>query len=325
MDRIPVFLICDDNYAPYMAVMIASICSHTACFMEFHVIGTGISPENQQKIDTMKIQFENFSIDYRTYNAAEALGIPYLVLSRMTPSTYIRMLLPEIYPEIDRALVMDVDMISLSDISPLWKEDTRQYIFAAAPDSPPGARNHFLEHMEVDTDCMYANCGLMLIDCRKWRDEDITGQCIEIEKKYRDKLWCADQDVINKVFLGNFKKLDSRYNSLLGEEDNIINRHFCAERKPWNSRYNIEGDLIRNFDDWWTYAKLTPFYDELLDGYNRFNANGESAGQTVANYKKIQSKFLLDMIVRRMKYNNGVSGKQDGGALRSSRTDDAQQ
>ena len=300
MDRIPVFLICDDNYAPYMAVMIASVCSNTDCHIEFHVIGKGISPENREKIESMKRQFPGFSIDYTELNVSETLGIPYLALSRMTPSTFIRMLLPELYPEIDKALVMDVDMISLRDISLLWKENLEGFIFAAALDAPPVAYHIFKKNMDVEEDCGYANCGIMLIDCRKWREEKITEKCIGIEKRYRDKLTCADQDVINKVFLGDFKQLDSRYNSLLGEEDNIINRHFCALRKPWNSRYNVEGNLIRHFDDWWKYAEMTPFYDELTDGYSKFNNGGESAEQTVMNYQRIEKQFLLKMIRQRM-------------------------
>ena len=298
MDRIPIFLICDDNYAPYMGVMIASICSNTDCYMEFHVIGKGISPENRQKIETMKQQFPCFSMDYTDYHVSETLGIPYLVLSRMTSSTFIRMLLPELYPDIDKALVMDVDMLLLKDISLLWKESLDGYIFAAALDAPPSAYQIFQKNMDVDQDCAYANCGFMLIDCKKWRAENITAQCIEIEQRYRDKLECADQDVINKVFLGNFKQLDGRYNSILGEEENIINRHFCASRKPWNSKYDMSGNLIRHFDDWWHYAEMTPFFDELKDGYHRFNRNGESAEQTIMRYTKVLTNQLRQRIIR---------------------------
>lgn len=289
-NRIPVFLICDDNYVPYMATMIASICYNTENFIEFHVIGKGISEENQHKINQMKQNFQNFSIDYKIYDVTKECDIKYLVLSRMTSSTFIRMLLPNLYPEIDRALIMDVDMISMQDISKLWNIDLDNYIFAATLDEPLDAYYIFKDNMNVSVDCKYANCGLMLIDCKKWRDNQITQKCLEIEKQYRDKLNCADQDVINKVFLGNFKEIDSRFNSLLGNEDNIINRHFCYLRKPWFSKFNVEGDLIKNFEDWWKYAQMTPFYERLKLNYNEMTNNGEdnSASKAQRNYKRME-------------------------------------
>ncbi len=288
---IPVFLICDNNYAQYMSVMIASVCSNTKYHVEFHVIGKGISEENQQKIESMKRRFSNFDIDYTTFDATAHFNIPYLLLSRMTSSTFIRMALPDLYPNIKRALVMDVDMISLQDISKLWNISLDEYTFAAALDEPLDAYYIFKNNMQVQDDCQYANCGIMLIDCEKWRQDKITEKCLQIEKEFRDRLNCADQDVINKVFLGQFKKLDSKYNSLLGEDNDIIIRHFCWLRKPWFSKYNAEGKLIKNFDDWWYYAKMSPFYEDLKRQYNTMTEGGadSTAKNALRNYARMEN------------------------------------
>jgi glycosyltransferase len=301
MNKISMFLICDDNYVPYMATMIASICSNTESFLEFHVIGKGISEENKLKIQLMNNDIKNFSIDYKVFDVTSNCGIPYLILSRMTSSTFIRMMLPDLYPEIDKSVIMDVDMIALQDISGLWNESLDDCIFGAALDFPLGAYYGFKKKMDINEDCSYANCGLMLIDCKKWRDEKITEKCLKIEKEYRDKLTCADQDVINKVFLGNFKILDCKYNSLLGNEDDIIIRHFCYLRKPWLSKYNIEGELIKNFDDWWKYAKMTPFYNKLVQEYDTFNKNDDnSASKAIKNYREIENKNIAMMLRKKI-------------------------
>lgn len=290
MNKIPIFLICDDNYAPYMATMIASVCFNTKYFVEFHVVGKGISDQNKKMIDEMKKTFPNFDIDYKIIDITKDFNISYLSLVRMTSSTFIRMLLPDLYPEINRVLIMDVDIISLEDISSLWNETLDNYLWAASIDKPVGgAYLTFKKNMDVAHDCKYANCGVMILDCKKWRDEKISMKCLDIEKKYRDKLNCADQDVINKVFLGDFKELDSKYNSLLGLEENIINRHFCYLRKPWFSKYNVEGDEIKNFDDWWKYAKMTPFYEMLKLKFEENNANGaQNAIRVLKKYETMQ-------------------------------------
>ena len=306
MDKIPVFLICDDNYAPYMATMIASVCFNSKHFIEFHVVGKGISDQNKKMIDEMKKDFPNFDIDYKIIDITKDFNISYLSLVRMTSSTFIRMLLPDLYPEINRALIMDVDIISLKDISSLWNETLDGYLWAAAIDKPvESAYFTFKKNMEVTIDCKYANCGVMVLDCNKWRKEKISEKCLDIEKKYRDNLNCADQDVINKVFLGNFKELDGKYNSLLGNENDIANRHFCYLRKPWFSRYNIDGEEIKNFDDWWKYARMTPFYEELKSEYDKNNADGEK--NAISKLKEQERKQMFSVLRNRARKNIGAS------------------
>lgn len=301
MNNIPIFLICDDNYTPYMATMIASICYNTKSLINFHVIGKGTSDNNKAQIEKMKNTFKNFAIDYKVFDATESFNIPYLSLSRMTSSTFIRMSLPDLYPELTRALVMDVDIISLQDIVKLWEIDLEDYHFAAALDKPFDAYYKFKKCMNVDVDCNYANCGVMLLNCEKWRKDKITQKCLDIEKKYRDNLTCADQDVINKIFLGKFKLLDCKYNSLLGNDNDIINRHFCHLRKPWLSKYNIEGDEIKNFDDWWRFAKMTPFYNQLKLKYEEFNngSKNNSPKETQTQYRKMEAIALARNLLKR--------------------------
>lgn len=305
MDPIPVFLICDDNYSPYMATMIASVCNHTESRIEFHVIGKGISPENRARLEGMQRNFPNFDIDYRICDPSGQFGIPYLSLSRMTLSTYIRMLFPELFPEIDRALIMDVDILALGDIEQLWRQSLDGHIFAAAldgtnPDEPQVAYEAFKQNLAVKEDCLYANCGVMLIDCRKWREKGISQQCLAVEKEYRDCLECADQDVINKVFHGNFKVLDSRFNSLLGEEEDIVIRHFCWLRKPWISKYNAVGDPIRHFGEWWKHAAMTPFYPELKSRFDRLAEAGDNATpvRTRAVYERMEKIAHFRNLIR---------------------------
>lgn len=301
LKNIPIFLICDDNYSPYMAVMIASVCENTGSHISFHAIGKGLSEKNRLKIEEMKEKYKNFEFDYKVFDASKTFNIPYLKLARMSSSTYIRMALPDLYPEINKALIMDVDIIALDDIAKLWNQDLEGCFFAAANDAletEKGAYLAFKKNMEVEIDCNYANCGVMIIDCEKWRKNQITQKCLEIEEKYRDKLTCADQDVINKVFLGEFKELDTRFNSLFGLEDNIVNRHFCHLRKPWFSQYNVEGDLIKNFDDWWKYAEKTPFYEELKKSFEESNGSAE---KTNLKYRQISTFALLKNNIKRKK------------------------
>ena len=50
---IPIFLSSDNNYAPYIATTIASICDNTAAFCEFYILDGGIKTDNKTKIKTL--------------------------------------------------------------------------------------------------------------------------------------------------------------------------------------------------------------------------------------------------------------------------------
>ena len=62
--NIPIFLSSDNNYAPFVATTIASICDNTKSFVEVYVLDGGITEENQEKISALKDVFKNFSIEF---------------------------------------------------------------------------------------------------------------------------------------------------------------------------------------------------------------------------------------------------------------------
>ena len=49
--EIPVFVSGDENYAPYMAVLIASACYNTKSFLKFYIIGDPVVSFNRRQIE----------------------------------------------------------------------------------------------------------------------------------------------------------------------------------------------------------------------------------------------------------------------------------
>ena len=50
MDRISIVLSSDNNYAPFVAATIASICDNIESFCEFYVLDGGITKENRKNV-----------------------------------------------------------------------------------------------------------------------------------------------------------------------------------------------------------------------------------------------------------------------------------
>lgn len=262
MPNIPIFLSADNNYAPFVTTTIASICDNTKSFCDFYILDGGISEENQEKICSLKKQFDNFSIEFIKIDLEkEFCSIDYKnECSYVSLSTYNRFLIPKLKPNLDKILYLDVDIIALGDIADLYKESLENYIVGAVEDYEAEFRNRDF----ILPSHNYFNAGVLLIDCEKWRAHDITKKLFEIELKYRNQLKFADQDVLNKLFENNYKILEKRYNRIFPKKnDNIILRHYAGELKPYFFPNNFVTQFFPHIREFWFYAQKTMFYSEI--------------------------------------------------------------
>lgn len=270
MSNIPIFLPSDNNYAPYLAACIASICDNTNSICDFYILDGGISEQNRQKILNLKNQFDNFNIEFLQINAEEKFK-DFMIPEGINRSTYMRFLIPALKPNLGKVVYMDSDTITLSDIKDLFDESLDDYALGAVWNEKRRAFNgDTKEPMELSDDYKYFNAGVLLIDIPKWIEDDIVKKLFEIEKQYKNKILHADETLLNKYFDNNYKTLDIKYNytewdySFNDTVDQIYTRHYITKIKPWMLSPKIETDTYHNLSDFWHYAKLSGFYEQIV-------------------------------------------------------------
>ncbi len=300
MMRIPIFLSSDNNYAPFVATTIASICDNTNSFCEFYVLDGGIREENRIKIESLKLKFKNFSLEFIRIDERWLSSIDYRTATPyVTISTYNRLLIPQLKTDIDRALYSDVDVIVLGDIAKMYNENLHGHIIGAIADEC-AARNNNLKRLKsfgFPSANNYFNAGNLLIDCKKWRENNVTEELFLVEKRFRDKLGLADQDVMNIYFQNNFQPLSNRYCYFAQDAfspcqpKDLVVRHFAGRIKPWQADFYIDPTTSRpkyleHVKEFWKYVAITPFCDEI---------------------RQIKEKFLSSSLIYR-RYNARVNG-----------------
>lgn len=271
MSNIPIFLSSDDNYAPFVATTIASICNNTKSFCEFYVLDGGITEENKEKICELKNLFDNFSVEFifidvenkfKNFNEA-----PYI-----TKSMYSRFLIPDLKPNIDKAIYSDVDVIVMGDIAKMYHEDLGGFslgaIWQELFDNTP-----FVEDLKSKFNLSKEHkiffSGNLLIDCEKWREQNIPENLLKLASALAKCSKTPDQDVLNMYFDNNYKILSEKYCfvnqdfDFYKEPKEIIVRHYNGQIKPWNLNPDTKTSLFHNLEDFWFYAKKTAFYQEL--------------------------------------------------------------
>ena len=297
MYNIPIFLSADNNYAPFIATTIASICDNTKSFCNFYILDGGISEENKEKICELKQQFNNFSIEFFKIDTDKYFK-NFITESYITMAAYYRLIIADLFPHLNKVLYLDVDIIAKGDISELYKIDLGESVLGAVRDQ--GDKQYIAKlkkNIEMDDSSNYFNSGVLLINLKKWREQNITQKLFSIEKKYRGKLLCNDQDVLNKAFENNYKMLPQKFNALTVQDDTVI-RHYYSKPKPWEIKQGIKNSsqLLSDMEIFWYYAKKTPYYEQLYT-----NCIYKSAAQIqllmLYKRKKLQEGIKVSVII----------------------------
>lgn len=152
------------------------------------------------------------------------------------------------FVEEDKVLYLDCDLVVTRDLTLLFNVELGDFPLAAVKDL--GGQVYFGEHI--------FNSGVMLINNRIWKQEEIRKQLIELTNELHDKVTQDVQSILNILFKTRWLALDFKYNcSTLhmhfsdyrpesGTHPPII--HYLTERKPWGL---YERSIYR--DVWWYY------------------------------------------------------------------------
>jgi len=122
----------------------------------------------------------------------------------------------------------------------------------------------------------YFNSGVLLIDCIKWRNEEIVGILLETAKEYANQVLYGDQCILNMVLREKAKYYGFAENTQVKYIENIKQQcavksvnlekqpiiiHYTAECKPW---LNQMPELFEREKYWffrhldWSYLIMRP-------------------------------------------------------------------
>lgn len=114
-----------------------------------------------------------------------------------TEIVYYRFLTAMLLPEYKKAIYSDVDVLFKDDLSELYNLDVTDFEFAAVKaekNSPNNIGHKFFE--ENKNEFIYWS-GLMLINCEKFRNDNILGKLLDNATTYNSRLKFFDLDLVN--------------------------------------------------------------------------------------------------------------------------------
>lgn len=268
--EIPIFFTIDNSYAPYVSCAIQSIAENSSKDYNYKIIilHQEVTAENIEKINSLKtdnidIQFKEMKegLEKITDRVENRLRCDYFTLT-----IYFRLFIPDMFPEYDKGIYIDSDIIIPGDISELYHIDLGDNYIGASTDYSiqdiPELVNYLENAIGVPRK-EYINSGVLLMNLKKLREKNFSTEFLELLNTYHFDSIAPDQDYINAMCNGNILYLDSSWDAMPNpaqkplEKPNLI--HYNLFQKPWCY------DNIQYEDYFWKYAKQSKFYNDILE------------------------------------------------------------
>lgn len=285
MNRINISVACDDNYAKYAGVVIASAlyCADKEDELVFYILDGGITQENKEKISSLK-SIKNCEINFvqineemfKCYKEVKTHGY-------ITIATYYRLKLASLLPDIDKIIYLDCDTVVNSSLKELFEKDTSNYLIAGVSDT---------KKRMVKKNPHYVNAGMIVMDLKNIRKDNTEEKFFNYTKENINKITKGDQEIINDVCKDKILVIEPEWNV---QTSNFTNRscytahpkiiHYVSSSKPW--RYGSYS-YFKNY--WFKYLQLTPW---ALKEDEKFKWYFKNQIVSMYNYWKRRPLFML--------------------------------
>ena len=284
----------DARYAPHSAAMLHSVLAHRGSHeVRVHYLqGPDFPPDAAQLLAEM-IEREGGSVSFLRVSDEWLAGLP--TFWHVTETMWSRIYLPELLPDVERVLYLDVDTLAVDSLDALWATDIDgSYLAAVTNVFEPWHLGRPAE-LGLPGPEAYFNSGVLLFNLEEMRRDGCTAALREYASVHREELLWPDQDALNVVLGGRRVALHPRWNCM----NSVLNfpwsaqvfgpgaveearrrpgiRHFEGpeENKPWH--YLCDHDLRELYRE---HRAQTPWPSYRLEGVTPRNVWKRLRGDT---------------------------------------------
>ncbi len=268
---VPIFYAADEKYLPYLSVCLTSVKENARRGVDYRVYVLHSGVDEKAKAKLASFDDEDFTVEFVDVSPdLKALASRLHMRDYYTCATYFRIFIAGLFPQYDKALYLDSDVVVRGDICELFDTELGDDLVGAVPDGAvseiPPFRAYTKEVLGIDAE-RYFNAGILVMNLKRFREVDFYDQFATLLGEYAFTV-AQDQDYLNVLCKDRVTYLSTTWNAMptgnhKGEElPKLI--HYNLTAKPWHYGNILYGEIF------WEYAKKTEYYDEIhaeLDAY----------------------------------------------------------
>lgn len=267
--QIHIALAFDNNYAEQSIVLITSILKNKKEEkIHFHLLTEML----EYTVKEILLEFKECTIEFHSID--NKFFQRYKKSNNYPVSILWKMILPEII-DVDKLIYIDCDAIVNSSLIELYSVELDENYIAAVEDANG---KKYVKKFGLKQSSKFFNSGVMVINCKKWREDGIIANAIKMAIEKTGTRWGYDQTILNQLFEGKVRFLALKWNlqycpiNIWATYDDIEEYkqaiknssiiHFVGDFKPWERGL---GCFNPKQKDYLKYHKMTPFaFDNYL-------------------------------------------------------------
>lgn len=297
-DSINIVFGTNNNYAKYLTVALNSLIEKTSAnrFYDIIILETDVKENLKQLIKSLAENKANISIRFvNTEEIFKSLESKNLFCHiYFTKEMYLRLFIPDILQDYEKALYIDCDTLIQADVAELFDIDLDDNYIAAVKDFNTivnvkhyqKINYYYSQVLKFGVLDNYFNSGVLVMNLNEFRRINLIEKTLELLSIHKELLY-PDQDLLNIICKNKVKILESGWNYVFSVNSSLIydnyfiplaiewaqglaNQkiiHYLSENKPWKCPELGYSDI------WWFAAKKTLLYQDLLKEY--FDAHPE--------------------------------------------------
>lgn len=266
--EIPIFFTIDDGYAPFLAVALNSAIKNSNPQRRYNsiVLYQDLNETNIAKLKSLET--ENFKISLTpmkaNFDALDDRMSNRLRCDYFTLTIYFRLFIPVMFPQYDKGIYIDSDVVLTSDIAELYDIEIGDNLIGACndlsiADIPPLVA--YTENAVGVNKHEYINSGVLLMNLNQMREVDLEGHFLNLLNTYHFDSIAPDQDYLNAMCNGKIYYLDESWDAMPNDAKPPLAHtkliHYNLFSKPWCY------DGIQYGEEFWKYAEDSGYLDEI--------------------------------------------------------------
>jgi lipopolysaccharide biosynthesis glycosyltransferase len=254
MPKTTVFFSFAHNFWPHTVVAASSALEH-ANNLDIHIFSDRIDERWLNKLHR-KATHSDSTINYHNFDPSLVDGLK--SCGHYGLATYYRLFVPDLFADkTDCLIYLDSDMVVQASLHELARKYSGDHLLSAVPGISRQSNLAHAQRLAHGANCAYFNAGLMLINPLQWKQQCVKEKCLQFFADHPDRVWYADQDMLNHTLAGQWQGLPIDWNVMVenfgpmedSDLDNITPKeleqarcnpkiiHFNGKFKPWHFTY----------------------------------------------------------------------------------------
>lgn len=265
---IPVFFTIDNGYAPFLSVALQSAIKNSSKENTYRaiILHEDLTDENISRISSLAT--DNFQVEFVqmkeglesiTDRMSNRLRCDYFTLT-----IYFRLFIPAMFPQYDKGIYIDSDVVITGDLAELFNIDLGDNFIGACADKSVVEVEPLAQYMEqavgVDRHS-YINSGVLLMNLKKLREAELDTHFLSLLNTYHFDCIAPDQDYLNAMCYGRIYYLSDVWDAMPTEDkpeiEDVKIIHYNLFSKPWCY------DGVQYGDVFWEYAEDSVYLEEI--------------------------------------------------------------